>query len=99
VSSNPASRSSRASSRTSWSRTGVPARCIRPTLDERSFAYNVRRLGRRAGRATGDVGAARSRLPRDPPTARSIQRRPPARLRPPSVWILGPPTPRVLKAH
>jgi hypothetical protein len=36
-----------------------------------------------SGRGTGAVRAARSRLIRDPPTARSIQRRPPARLRSP----------------
>jgi len=34
-----------------------------------------------------------------PPTARSIQRRPPARLQSPSAPILGPPSPRVLRAR
>jgi hypothetical protein len=41
------------------------------------------------GRGTGADDTARSRLTRDPPTARSIQRRPPARLRSPSERILG----------
>lgn len=66
---------------------------------DRRCAFGLPEARGPTGRATGDVRTARSRLIRGPPTARSIQRRPPARLRSPSVTILGPTNRCVLRAH
>ena len=78
----------------SWTLLMCLLRAVRP-------AMRVRAPGGVGSDWTGDRSRwyCAPRLTRGPPTARSIQRRPPARLRSPCMSTLGPTSRGVLRAH